>query len=155
LQNKSQQLGAENMQIGGQPFDTYSADEILTILNTIDIANYDVIVAESAYSPTARISTFMLLNEMAQSGTPIPPELMVEFMDIPSELKQKIQGGLQAQSASQQSMQDATAKMEINKTLIAKGIIPPEVREQLGGQGQQPSPGQQVPTEGTGIGLQS
>lgn len=143
LQNQATQAGPQNMQVGGQPFDSYTSEEIISILQTSDLSQYDVTVAESGYSPTARLATFMLLSEMARSGSPVPPELMVEFMDIPAELKQKIQSSMMQQAQAQAQTQDANSKMEINKTLIAQGIIPPEVQAQLGGQGQQMPQGQE------------
>lgn len=125
-----------DMQVGGQPLANYSYQELLTILQTSDLTKYDIEVAESGYSPTARMATFMLLSDMAKSGAPVPPELMIEFMDIPSELKTKIQDSMMQQSQAAQGQQQANSDMEINKTLIAQGIIPPKIQEQL--QAQQP-----------------
>lgn len=146
LQTSASVPSAQSPQVGGQPLENYDPNEIIALLSTADLVNYDVVVAESGYSPTARMATFMLLTQMAQSGAPVPPELMVEFMDIPSELKSKIQNGLAAQAQAQAQAQGVSADMEINKTLIAKGIIPPEVQAKLGQQPGQP-PVDQMPQE--------
>ena len=151
LQTSAAVPSTPSPEVGGQPLESYDPNEIISLLSNSDLVNYDVVVSESGYSPTARLGTFMLLTQMAQSGAPVPPELMVEFMDIPAELKQKIQNGLAAQAQAQQQTQSANAEMEINKTLIAKGIIPPEVQAKLGEQGQQPqlpAPEQPIPQGG-------
>lgn len=130
LQSKNKP--GQEVQVGGQPVENYSEDEIISLLQTVNLAEYDVEVAESGYSPTARMATFMLLSEMARSGAPIAPELMIEFMDIPADLKARIQASMAQQSEQGALAQKATAKMEINKTLIGQGIIPPEVQAELG-----------------------
>lgn len=153
LQSRSMVPNSPDMMVGGQPFGNYDPNEILSLLETADLLNYDVMVSESGYSPTARTATFMLLTQMAQSGAPIPPEIMVEFMDIPAELKSQVQGGIAQQAQAQAQTQSANAKMEINKTLIAKGIIPPEVQQELDGQGAQPQQMPAAPQEAPPPGL--
>lgn len=145
--------GAENVMIGGRPADSYTQEEIIAILEAPDVGEYDIDVGESSYSPTARMATFMMLSDMARGGMPIPPELIIEFMDVPDALKQKIQQSLMAQQQAQADAASQTAKMEINKSLIGKGIIPPEVQADLEAQqqqGQQQAPQVQPPQDPLG-----
>lgn len=138
------------VQIGGEDFSQYTQEEIEYLINNSDLEKYDVVVSESAHSPTTRLSTFTLLQEMAQAGAQVPPEVIIELSPLPEEYKKKIQASMAAQQAALAGAEDAKSKAEINKTLIAQGVIPPEIQEQLqpqGGQGM----GQGLPAEQVGI----
>lgn len=135
--------------IGGQPLEQYSEAEIVKLLETADLTQYDVAISESSYSPTARLTTFILLKELAQAGQPIPPEVLINLMDIPESEKQKILGAIQMQQQAAAAENANAQKSEINKTLIAKGIIPPEVQQQL--QGATQIPPEMAKQGGTGI----
>jgi hypothetical protein len=117
--------------VAGQPLDEFSDEDILTLLNTAELEYYDVEVTESNWSPSMRLSTFMLLSEMAQAGQPIPPEALLEFADMPDTVKQKLMDMLSQQGQAQASADQAKADAEIQKTLIAQGQIPPEVAQRF------------------------
>jgi hypothetical protein len=117
--------------VAGQPLDEFSDEDILTLLNTAELEYYDVEVTESNWSPSMRLSTFMLLSEMAQAGQPIPPEALLEFADMPDSTKQKLMEMLSQQGQAQASADQAKADAEIQKTLIAQGQIPPEVAQRF------------------------
>lgn len=117
--------------VAGQPLDEFSDEDIMTLLNTAELDYYDVEVTESNWSPSMRLSTFMLLSEMAQAGQPIPPEAILEFADMPDSVKQKLMGMMQQQGQAQASADQAKADAEIQKTLIAQGQIPPEVAQRF------------------------
>lgn len=139
------------VEIAGQPLQNYSPDEIINLLENTDLTKYDVIVSETAHSPTTRLANFMLLSDLARnSGIPIPPEALIGLMDLPEEEKAKIVQGIQSQQQAQASQQSATADMEITKTLIAQGLVPPKVAQQYGVQGAPAQPqdqGQQAPMQ--------
>lgn len=119
------------VEVGGQPLEEFSDQDIMELLTTTDLDQYDVEVTESNWSPSMRLSTFNLLSEMAQAGQPIPPEALLEFADMPSEVKTKLMGMLAQQGQAQNQAAQATADAEIQKTLIAQGQIPPEVAKRF------------------------
>lgn len=132
----------EQQQIGGQDLAEFSDKEIQDLLETADLAQFDVEVAESKWSPTARQFHFTLLKEMMEAGMPIPPETIFEFADMPSDVKQKLLQSIQQQQQGQASAEQAKADAEIQKTLIAQGLVPPAIAEQYGLQGGAPQPPQ-------------
>ena len=119
------------VELGGQPLDSFTDQDILDLLNTADLEYFDVEVSESNWSPSMRLSTFMLLSEMAQAGQPIPPEALLEFADMPDDIRQKLMGMMAQQGQAQADAQKVTYDGEIKKTLIAQGIIPPDVEQQF------------------------
>ena len=122
----------ETVMLGGVPFEQFSFDEIKAMLDESDPTKWDIVVTESAYSPTTRLSTYMLLSDLAKNGTPVPPQALVDVMDLPEAQKQKIQDQFAAQQQMEQEQGNSTADMEIQKTLIAQGVIPPAVQEKYG-----------------------
>lgn len=116
----------------GQQVQEFTVDEIQGLLDNLDVTKFDVIVTESEDSPTTRIGTFMLMNDLAQNGAPIPPELLIELSEMPQSVKDKAFQTLQQQaemSATEgQGMQDS----EVEKTLVAQGYVPPSVSERMG-----------------------
>lgn len=124
--------------IGGQPLENFTEQEILEMLSNTDITKYDVIVTSSAFSPTHRLASYLFLQDMAKSGVPVPPQILIELMDLPQEFKDKLNQGIQAEQNAQAQANDTTRQMEIQKTLIAQGLIPPAVAQEQGIQMQQP-----------------
>lgn len=121
----------EPVQVGGEPIENYSDNDILELLQTTDLEYYDVEVTESAWSPSMRLATFQLLSEMAQSGQPVPPEALLQFVDLPTDIRSNLQNMMAQQSQAQAQAQQSTADAEIQKTLIGQGIIPPEVEQRF------------------------
>ena len=121
----------EPVELGGQPVDEFSDEDIQGMLTTTDLELYDVEISESTWSPSMRLSTFMLLSELARSGQPIPPEALLEFADMPAEIRNKLIGMMAQQGQAQASAEQAKADAEIQKTLIAQGQIPPAVQEKF------------------------
>lgn len=115
--------------LGDQGLGEFTDDEIIEMLTTTDLGELDVEVTESQWSPTMRLATFALLRDMQQAGMAIPPDTLFEFADMPAETKKKLMDSIAAQQQAQSDTTSATADMEINKTLIGQGIIPPAVKE--------------------------
>lgn len=118
--------------IGGTPASQWSDDDILKLLEDADLSLYDVEITESSYSATARTATFILISELAKSGVQIPPEVMIKAADIPEAMKQEFLTSYQQQSQAAQEEKQATEEMEIGKTLAARGIFTPKVKQMLG-----------------------
>jgi hypothetical protein len=98
------------------PLDQYPEEELLYLLKTTDLSKHDVVVSESASSPSTMMGNFMLLTELAAKGIPIPPEAIMEVAPVPG--KKKIMASIaksQEQAAEQENKKYDT---EIQKTLI-------------------------------------
>lgn len=121
----------EPVELGGQPVDEFSDEDISMMLSTTDLELYDVEVTESTWSPSMRLSTFMLLSELARGGQPIPPEALLEFADMPADVRTKLVSMMAEQGQAQAQAEQAKADAEIQKTLIAQGQIPPSVQEKF------------------------
>lgn len=74
---------------------------IQAFLQMIKDSKYDILITESDHNATLRFETFNQLVELIKSGMPIPPDLVIDYMDLPNseEVKQKI-----AQMQQQQQM---------------------------------------------------
>lgn len=70
-------------------------------LTMIKDHKYDVYVTEAAQNATIRFETFQELTELVKAGVPIPPDLIIDYMDIPDSenVKKKI-GEAQAAAAA-------------------------------------------------------
>lgn len=121
----------DQVELGGQPIDEFSDEDIMMMLNTTDLEQYDVEVTESNWSPSMRLSTFMLLSELARNGQPIPPEALLEFADMPGDVRNKLISMMAQQGQAQASAEQAKTDAEIQKTLIAQGQIPPAVQQKF------------------------
>lgn len=142
------------VQVGGQPFDQWTYDEIVQLLEDADPYQYKIVVSESENSPSIQFATWMLLESLAQSGAEIPPQMLVESADLPEDRKRKLleyqEQQMQAQAQSAADQKDG----EVLKTLIAQGYLPPQVAEQYGigqqqGQAQLPAPEPQTEPDPT------
>lgn len=109
----------------------FTYDDIISLLQTADLENYDVAVSESGTSPIAKLETYITVRDMMQAGAQVPPELLVELADIPDSIKQKTKQMIQASQQAQSQAGATTQEGELNKTLIAQGITPPRVQAQL------------------------
>lgn len=82
------------------------ADEIIVqCLQDTEQGDYDISIGEGLDSPTVKYATFMMLQELSQS-IPIPPEIMMQYADIPDDVQKKIQA-YQEQARQMQMMQAA------------------------------------------------
>lgn len=123
---------SQDMMVAGTSFVEWPQEEVVRALEDADVTKFDVVIDEAAWSPSVRMATFMLLSEMAQSGQQIPPDVILEFADIPEDVRMKINESIAMQNEQASSVQSQTAQMEIDKTLIGQGIIPPHIQEQYG-----------------------
>jgi hypothetical protein len=121
---------AQKFMVGDRTFDEWSREEIIEILEKSDIEKYDLIVSEADSSPSAMLGTNLLLSELAGKGMAIPPEALIETSPLPEKVKERLLGYIQSQNEAQSQGNQVAADAEIKKTLIAKGIIPPDVQQQ-------------------------
>lgn len=81
-------------------------------LTRIKDGKFDVKVTEADNSTTVRIETFEQLMSMAEAGYPIPPDLLIEFSNMPdsAEVIKKINAYAQAQAQAQKAAPGAAGK---------------------------------------------
>lgn len=123
LQSRNERTPFE---VGGQGFEKYSDEQILTLLTETDLTKYDVVVGESDNNPTTRHGNFMIWMDAAGKGIPVPPELLVQLSDLPD--KEKVLAAMQKLILEQQQVEQQKNAVEIEKTKIAA-----EAKKQGGG----------------------
>lgn len=128
------QYGKQKFEVGGQDYAEYSKDEIIEMLENADLSEYDVIVTESSFSPSTRLGIAKVLFELISQGAEVPPELPLEFVDMPSDVRLRITERMQQQAEQGAQTAADTSNSEITKTLIAKGqyTVAPEKAKELG-----------------------
>jgi hypothetical protein len=117
--------------IGGQPMEDFTDDDIRQILDENDLEKFDLIVSEANFSPSARLSIFMILTDLAGKGIQIPPEMLLQFADVPEGVKKDVMDQLEQQAASASESSQNAQDAEIEKTLVAKNIISPRTAQRF------------------------
>jgi hypothetical protein len=92
-------------------------EEVLKILNTQDMAKFDIVVDLSPWAASTRRSNFTQWMQMVQGGMQVPPEFMLKMSDLPS--KDEYQAILDKQQQAAQAAAKQAQEAEINKTLVA------------------------------------
>ena len=95
----------------GQEFDE---SKLYELLRDKDLSKYDVVVGESAFSPTNRMANFVIWAEMARNGIPVPHELLVDLSDLPE--KEKVKEAIRAQSEAAAVDREKTRQVELLKS---------------------------------------
>lgn len=128
------QYSKSKFEIGGEDYSQFSKDELMEMLEDADLTQYDVIVAESSFAPSTRMGVAMALFDLMSQGAEIPPELPLEFIDMPADIRARITEGLEQQSQMNSQVEADKSNSEITKTLIAKGAytVTPEKAQELG-----------------------
>lgn len=116
--------------VGDIPFAEYTEEEMSSILNNLDLTKYDFEISESPYSPSFRMSIFLMLSELGGKGYNIPVQTLFEYSPIPEDIKQKIMQTINKQMQQQQETENQKYQTEIAKTLISKGIMPNMMQNQ-------------------------
>lgn len=133
LLDYSKEQGQE-VQIAGQPADQYSEEQLEKYLQEAlngNLNKYDVKVDESNAAPTKRYETMVKLMELQASGAQLPQTLLLEYVDLPPDVKKRALAEIQAQQ--QAALQ---AEQDKNKTEIAKTILANQNKQQPAGGGQ-------------------
>jgi hypothetical protein len=128
------QYSKNKFKIGGQDFSEFSQEDIMELLTNANLLEYDVIVAESAFSPSTRLDIARALFELISRGAVIPPELPLKFIDMPADIRAEVTDNLMQQSQQQAQAATDSSNSEITKTLIAGGgyTVTPEKAQELG-----------------------
>jgi|26BtaG_2_1085354.scaffolds.fasta_scaffold01347_4 hypothetical protein len=81
------------------------------ILNDPDLCNYDISIGQGLESPTERYAQYSGLMELAEKGIPIPPQILIEYSDIPESAKKEILAALaEAQTPEPEAGKRTSAK---------------------------------------------
>lgn len=87
--------------------------------NDISIGEYDLEVEETVENATMRMAVAQTLTEFAQNNPgAIPPDIILDYMDMPFSVKQRVQQAWQAQQEAAQSNLEADRAMEMMKLKI-------------------------------------
>lgn len=107
------------LDVNGQetPFEELDPQVVITLLTESDLTKYDVIISESAYSPSARYANFTLLLDAASKGIMIPPDVLIDLSDLPN--KDKIKARMESMQAEQMQMENKKMDTEVQKAMIA------------------------------------
>jgi len=114
--NQGQQQGQRQQEKQQERLITEQAIEEL--LQNQDLTKYDMITTESPSSPSAMLSNFMFLLEIAGRGVPIPPTALFQFAPIPN--KEKILAEIEKQTQMDMKRDKMKYDTEIQKSLIAQ-----------------------------------
>ncbi|KKM17485.1 hypothetical protein LCGC14_1675330, partial [marine sediment metagenome] len=82
------------------------------LLEDPELANYDISIGEGLESPTERFAQYSGMLEMATAGIFIPPEILIEYSDIPQSAKKAI---ITAQANAPQPEPEAGKKSSVKK----------------------------------------
>lgn len=118
------QAAKQEVNIAGVPWAEIDRQEIMRLLTDSDLSKYDVVVGESAYSPTMRLANFAMFAELAAKGAQLPPQMLIELSPLPQVEKEKALQQIAAQMQQMQAQEQQKFDTELQKTLIAKGMPP-------------------------------
>lgn len=77
------------------------------VLNDAGMGKYDITIGEGAYTETTRMANHMALMEMAKSGIPIPPDVLIKESNLPESSKSQILAAIEAQQRAMQAQPPA------------------------------------------------
>lgn len=128
------QYSKQKFELGGMDYSQYSKEELTELLEEADLLEYDVIVTESAFAPSTRLGIAKVLFELISQGAAIPPEVALQFVDMPADIRKDVTDKLAAQADATAQSETASQNSEITKTLVAKGdyTVSPEKAQELG-----------------------
>jgi len=95
----------DNLDEQGQPVPGISEGHLQAYLAMVKDSKYDVEVTEADQGSTMRYEIFTQMMEMAKVGLPIPPSLLIDYMDISDsdEVKKQVQEYQQQTAAAAQT----------------------------------------------------
>jgi hypothetical protein len=106
---------AQFIQVNGWERDEYGNPVAINQLASLDV---DIIIDHGSDAVSTMQDTYDALQVMAKTGTPIPPDILIEMSGLPSSIKQKLlakleegQGGPEQMQAIQLKLQEVQAKI--------------------------------------------
>lgn len=109
----------QDFMVGGVPYSQINKQAILQLLNDIDFTEYDVIISETKKSASQKLANLNLLLEAMKAGVQFPQQLILDYLDITDEQKQKALEYIAQQQQAEAAAQQQTSQTEILKTVIS------------------------------------
>lgn len=127
LSEASDPTRVEDLQVGGQPIspqrdpqaDAEAFQNIIRMLQTKDLADYDIQIGEQAFSATNKEAQFMQWMEAASHGMQVPPQLLIDLSSLPNKGKY----AREMMAIQQQNMQ--MEQMKYQAEMEKAGRVPP------------------------------
>lgn len=110
----------EMIKLGKQPIQAYDYNQLVSIMEDAmsgKMDKYDVKVGESAASPTKRFENYTKITQAAQMGIQMPPELVIEYMDLPPDIKEMTLANMKAQQQAQMQQEQMKSEVELRKSI--------------------------------------
>lgn len=118
----------EMIKVGGLPIDAkdkdgnpiYDKEYLTSIMEDAfsgKMDKYDVKVGESAASPTKRYENYIKTVTASQMGIQMPPELVLEYMDVSPDIKEKVLESMAQQQQASQQMEMMKYQAEYRKSV--------------------------------------
>lgn len=91
--------------------------------NDISVGEYDLEVEESVENATMRMAVAQILTDFSQNNPgAIPPDLILEYANIPFTVKMRVREAWESQAKREQENIDADRALEITKLSVQHGI---------------------------------
>ena len=111
---------AQFLQLNGLTLDEMGRPAMVNALGSLDV---DIILDEGPDTINLMQDTYDALQALAQSGQPIPPEVLIELSPIPSQTKRKVLDILEkAKQPGEMEVAGAKAKLDNLQAKTAKDI---------------------------------
>lgn len=86
-------------------------------------ARFDVTIDETISSQTYRASTLVMLTQMQQYGLPVPPSMILDYMELPKSAKDRYLKEMQQQQAAMAQQQMAMQQMKQQPQEAPAGVM--------------------------------
>ena len=111
---------AQFLQLNGLTFDEMGRPVMVNAVGALDV---DIILDEGPDTINLMQDTYDALQALAQSGQPIPPEVLIELSPIPSQTKRKVLDILEkAKQPGEMEIAGAKAKLDNLQAKTAKDV---------------------------------
>ena len=104
-----------------QVADQIQKARLLGMLDNFELTDYDLVITESAYSPTTRLSNYMILQDLFRGNPNAPIQEMINLVPfLDQKTKDSLISGIQAQAQASQEQEKMKYDTEIQKSVIAQ-----------------------------------
>ncbi len=139
MNNNVKKKADGGVMIGGTPIDeqNFTADDIEILWKNADWSAYDIAIAFGEGSPTKRIADLKMWQEMAMQGMDVPPQFLLEMMDLPYNQKERLKALLDqqmqmSQEIEKQKISVADRQQQIaGENMIQKALLDNQTKLQI------------------------
>lgn len=117
--------GQEDLKLGGQRYAEISREHIRKIIDNMDFTKYDIVISESASSPTKAMDLLSALTELTQAGQlPQSPMITIDVLKnsglIDPQTAERYMNEIKQQQQTAQQLEAGKQQTEIQKVREAK-----------------------------------